>query len=41
MSKKTVVVFGGAGYVGSHVVLVLLEAEYNVVVADLCGGSLI
>ncbi|CAM9174562.1 unnamed protein product [Sphacelaria rigidula] len=31
---KNVLVAGGAGYIGSHTVLLLLEAGYNVVVAD-------
>jgi UDP-glucose 4-epimerase len=31
---ETVLVTGGAGYVGSHCVLALLEAEYRVVVVD-------
>ncbi len=31
---KTVLVSGGAGYIGSHVTLELLNAGYNVVVAD-------
>jgi UDP-glucose 4-epimerase len=35
MSSSTkVLVVGGAGYIGSHTVLVLLEAGYTVVVAD-------
>eukprot|EP00752_Nemacystus_decipiens_P015653 g13969.t1 len=33
-STKTVLVAGGAGYIGSHTVLLLLEAGYDVVVAD-------
>jgi len=33
-SKATVLVTGGAGYIGSHAVLALLEAGYNVVVLD-------
>lgn len=32
--KETVLVTGGAGYVGSHTVLTLLEDNYNVVVID-------
>lgn len=32
--SKTVLVTGGAGYIGSHCVIDLLEAEYNVVVVD-------
>ncbi len=32
--KKTVLVSGGAGFIGSHVTVELTEAGYNVVVAD-------
>lgn len=32
--KKTVLVTGGAGYIGSHTALVLLEADFDVVVVD-------
>ena len=32
--KKTVLVSGGAGYIGSHVTVELLSAGYDVVVAD-------
>lgn len=32
--KETVLVTGGAGYVGSHTVITLLEDNYNVVVID-------
>lgn len=39
MSKKSVLVTGGAGYIGSHVVLQLKAAGYRVVVLDnLCTG---
>ena len=34
MKKKTVLVSGGAGYIGSHVAVELLSAGYEVVVAD-------
>ena len=34
MSKKTVLVSGGAGFIGSHVTVELWQAGYNVVVAD-------
>ena len=34
MSKKKVLVSGGAGYIGSHVTVELIEAGYDVVVAD-------
>ena len=37
---KTILVTGGAGYIGSHTVLQLLEANYDVVVFDnLCNAS--
>ncbi|WP_286524914.1 NAD-dependent epimerase/dehydratase family protein, partial [Duncaniella freteri] len=31
-SKKTVLVSGGAGYIGSHTAVELLNAGYNVVI---------
>jgi FlaA1/EpsC-like NDP-sugar epimerase len=34
MSKQLVLVTGGAGFIGSHTVLELLEANYDVVVVD-------
>ncbi len=34
MMKKTVLVSGGAGYIGSHVTVELVEAGYEVIVAD-------
>ena len=34
MSKGTVLVTGGAGYIGSHAVLALLDAGWGVVVVD-------
>ena len=34
MMKKTVLVSGGAGFIGSHVTVELVEAGYDVVVAD-------
>ena len=37
---KTILVTGGAGYIGSHTVLQLLEQDYSVVVLDnLCNAS--
>lgn len=39
--NKSILVTGGAGYIGSHTVLVLLEHGYDVVVVDnLCNSSL-
>ncbi len=34
MPHKTVMVTGGAGYIGSHVVLELLKSGYQTVVLD-------
>ena len=34
MSKKTVLVSGGAGFIGSHVTVELVQAGYDVVIAD-------
>ena len=34
MSKKTVLVSGGAGFIGSHVTVELSQAGYDVVIAD-------
>jgi UDP-glucose 4-epimerase len=39
MSDRTVVVTGGAGYIGSHTCLVLLEAGWRVVVIDNLDNS--
>ncbi|MGY8859875.1 MAG: SDR family NAD(P)-dependent oxidoreductase, partial [Pseudomonadales bacterium] len=37
---RTVLVTGGAGYIGSHACVALIEAGYEVVVLDnLCNGS--
>lgn len=39
MALKTILVAGGAGYIGSHMVALLVEKGYDVVVADnLCTG---
>jgi len=35
---ETILVTGGAGYVGSHTTLLLLEQNYNVVVVDNCSN---
>ena len=36
---KTILVAGGAGYIGSHMVALLVEKGYDVVVVDnLCTG---
>jgi len=40
MSKQTILVTGGAGYIGSHTCVLLLEAGYDVVVVDnLCNSK--
>lgn len=37
---RTILVTGGAGYIGSHTCVELLDAGYEVVVADnLCNSS--
>ncbi|WP_455843052.1 UDP-glucose 4-epimerase GalE [Lelliottia jeotgali] len=40
MMKKTILVTGGAGYIGSHAVLALLESGHAVVVLDNLDNSL-
>ncbi len=37
--KKTILVTGGAGYIGSHATLALLEAGHDVVVLDNLSNS--
>lgn len=37
--KKTVLVSGGAGYIGSHTAVELVAADYNVVIADNLSNS--
>ena len=37
MTNSTILVTGGAGYIGSHIVLQLVEAGYEVVVYDNCS----
>ena len=39
MKKKTVLVSGGAGYIGSHTAVELINAGLNVVVADNLSNS--
>ncbi|MCW8860085.1 MAG: SDR family NAD(P)-dependent oxidoreductase, partial [Deltaproteobacteria bacterium] len=36
---KTVLVTGGAGYIGSHTVVELLAADYNLVIIDNLSNS--
>ncbi|MCK9506307.1 MAG: SDR family NAD(P)-dependent oxidoreductase, partial [Porticoccaceae bacterium] len=36
---RTILVTGGAGYIGSHTTLALLQAGFNVVVLDNLGNS--
>ncbi|XP_075249770.1 UDP-glucose 4-epimerase-like [Convolutriloba macropyga] len=37
--SKTLLVTGGAGYIGSHTVLELLNKDYEVVVVDNCANA--
>jgi len=39
MSIKTIFVTGGAGYIGSHICIELLQANYNVIVYDNLANS--
>lgn len=39
MNKHTVLVTGGAGYIGSHACIELLQADYNVIVLDNLSNS--
>lgn len=39
LNKKTILVTGGAGYIGSHTCLELLQAGFNVVVVDNLSNS--
>ena len=39
MERKTVLVSGGAGYIGSHTAVELINAGYDVVIADNLSNS--
>ena len=39
MKKQCVLVSGGAGYIGSHTAVELIEAGYDVVIADNLSNS--
>jgi UDP-glucose 4-epimerase len=40
MSNNLILITGGAGYIGSHTVVEVLNAGYNVVIIDnLCNSS--
>ena len=39
MKSRTVLITGGAGYIGSHACLELLQADFNVVVVDNLSNS--
>ena len=39
MKKECVLVAGGAGYIGSHTTVELIEAGYDVVIADNLSNS--
>ncbi|XKL60860.1 hypothetical protein PGB90_007917 [Kerria lacca] len=39
MQADNILITGGAGFIGSHCVLVLLELNYNVIVIDNCSNS--
>ena len=38
-SNKTVLISGGAGYIGSHTAVELINAGYNVVIIDNLSNS--
>lgn len=38
-ARTAILVTGGAGYIGSHTVLELLNADYNVIVIDNLSNS--
>ena len=37
--KKTILVTGGAGFIGSHCIIELIKDGYDVVIADNCSNS--
>ncbi len=37
--KKTILITGGAGYIGSHAVVIFEKAGYNVVILDNFANS--
>ena len=39
MNKRSVLVTGGAGYIGSHTTVELIEAGYKVIVVDNFSNS--
>ncbi len=39
MMKETVLVSGGAGYIGTHTAVALIEAGYDVVIIDNFSNS--
>ena len=39
MSNNLILITGGAGYIGSHTVVEVLNADYNVVVVDNLSNS--
>lgn len=39
MFEQNILITGGAGYIGSHCALVLLENDYEVVVLDDCSNA--
>ncbi len=39
MTKKTILITGGTGYIGSHTAVQLLEADYQVIMLDNLSNS--
>lgn len=37
--NKTILVTGGAGYIGSHSIIELVKDGYDIIVADNCSNS--